>query len=66
MYVFGPYTLVQAAVTVLTEAGYVVRIIHCTNPEDGENAVVYNIVEIIRMFKGTPPNGTEIKLEVLN
>lgn len=66
MYVFGPYTLVQAAVTVLTEAGYVVRITNCTNPANAEKEVVYNIVDIIRMFKGTPPDGKEIKLEVLN
>lgn len=66
MYVFGPYTLVQAAVTVLTDAGFVVRITNCTNGVDTQNMPVYNIVDIIRMFKGTQPNGKEIKLEVLS
>ena len=44
----------------------VVRITNCMNPENADKEVVYNIMDVIRMFKGTPPNGKEIKLEVLS
>lgn len=65
MYVFGPYTLVQAAVAVLTDVGYIVRITNCSIPMNDLQYPIYNIMDVIRMYKGKANAEKEIHLEVV-
>lgn len=66
MYVFGPYALVQAAVTVLTDVGHVVRIINCPTSQNDLKEPIYNIMDVIRMYKGNSGTRSEIILQVVS
>ncbi len=66
MYVYGPYMLVQAAVTVLTDLGYVIRITPTTMSMDKIEAPIYNIMEVIRMYRTLNDTRHEVNLEVVS